>query len=171
MCVSPVCPCVLRMPPPVPRPPSQGTLPYLMKSMFSSRRRLTCLLCTSLFKNRGQFGDHSLLPHGRQLKPERTEGTHIHSERSLFHCDRWRTSLALQRPRPHQWRLLQSLLGHFFHYSWTITWLQFCTVERKAAQVFLNPTYPLGNTRSTEKALLSKDLWLAGFNFPFGNTC
>lgn len=38
--------------PQFPRPPSQGTLPYLMKSMFSSRRRLTCLLCTSLFKKK-----------------------------------------------------------------------------------------------------------------------
>lgn len=91
--------------PQFPRPPSQGTLPYLMKSMFSSRRRLTCLLCTSLFKKTEANLDfyHSLfLPHGRQLKPERTEGTHIHSEHvSLFHCDQAKGPLWPSRDQGH----------------------------------------------------------------------
>lgn len=140
MCVSPVCPCVLRMPPQFPSSPSQGTLPYLMKSMFSSRRRLTCLLCTSLFKKTEANLDfyHSLfLPHGRQLKPERTEGTHIHSEHvSLFHCDQAKGPLGPPETKATSMETIAVTLGHFFHYSWTITWLQFCTVERKAALRF-----------------------------------
>ena len=46
---------------------------------------------------------HSLfLPHGRQLKPERTQGTHIHSEHmSLFHCDQAKWPLWPSRDQGH----------------------------------------------------------------------
>lgn len=138
MCVSPVCPCVLRMPPPVPSSPIPGNSSLLNEiHVLIQEKANLFVVYKSIQKNRGQFGflSQPLLPHGRQLKPERTEGTHIHSEHvSLFHCDQAEGPLGPPETKATSMETIavtsRTLLSLFLNYNMTsvlYSWKESCS--------------------------------------------